>query len=66
MASGRALLHIEDLAARDVVVDEAVHQTVELVALAHELASNGIDLGVGHPIIERFLLDTVQRSRQHQ
>ena len=66
MASALALLDVEDRAARHVVVDDAVGEAVERVALPHELAANGVDLRRGDPVGERLLLNADQLGREHQ
>ena len=57
-----SLPDVEDFAACHVVVDDPVCQSIQLVALPHEFAANRIHLGVGHPMVERYLLNTIQRA----
>ena len=66
VTSALALRNVEDLATRHVVVDDAVGEAVERVALAHELAANGVDLRRGDPVGERLLLDANQLGSEHQ
>ncbi len=66
LAASGALLHVEDGAARHVVVDDPVGEAVEAVALPHELAADGIHLGARHPVGERLLLTPDQPGREHQ
>ena len=60
----RAAADVEDRAARHVVVDDAVREAVEGVALPHELAPDGVDLGGAHPVGERLLMNPNQLWRQ--
>ena len=64
MAVGRTLAHVEDGAARHVVIDDAVRESVELVALADELAANRFDLRRSHPVRQRLLLNADQLRAQ--
>ena len=66
MAVRRALADVEDRPARHVVVDDAVRQAVERVALPHELAADRVDLRPRHPVGRRLLLDADQLGREHQ
>ena len=50
MAILRALLHVEDCTAPHVIVDDAVHQAVQLVALTNKFASHGVDLRGWNPV----------------
>jgi hypothetical protein len=63
---GGALGHVEDGAARRVVVDDPIGKTIERVALADELTSDRIDFGQRHPVGRRPLVDAYQLRRQHQ
>ena len=66
LAPCRALLDVEDGAARLIVVDDPVGEPVEAVALAHELATDRIHLGARHPVGERLLLNPDEPGREHQ
>jgi len=66
MAAWLALFHVEDGSAGHVVVDDAVNEAIQFVALTHELAANGIDLSGGDPVRLRFFMDADQRGTEHQ
>jgi hypothetical protein len=55
----RALAHVEDCAAAHVVVDDAVGQSIQLVALAHELAADCVHFGGSQPVCLRLLLNPI-------
>jgi hypothetical protein len=61
-----ALAYIENGAARYVVIDNAVRQTIELVALAHKLAAYGIYFRGCYPIGGRLLVNPDQHRSKHQ
>ena len=56
----------EDRPARHVVVDHAVDQAVQVVALAQELGANRRGLCRGHPVRQRLLVNANQLGRQHE
>ena len=66
VSAGLSLLDVEDFAARHVVVDDAVGESIQLVALPHEFGANRISLGVSHPMINGYLLNAIQCAGQHE
>ena len=66
MPARRALRHVEDRPARHVVVHDAVHESVEAVALPHELSANRVHLRPRHPVGRRLFLNANQLRREHE
>ncbi len=63
---GRAAVEVEDRAAGDVVIDDSVRESVELVTLPHELAADGVYFRRRHPIGERLFVDADELRRKHE
>ena len=66
LSIGQTLAHVEDSPAADVVIDDPVGQSIQLVTLAHEFAADGVHFGWSDPVRLWFLVKPDANRRELQ